>query len=112
MALAPRIRSLVTLGPAEASLEPVFAAHRLPTISHLELAEVAALARLARCFVGNDSGVSHLAAAAGAPGVAIFGPTDPDRWRPLGRVRIMRASKLIDLKPAEVASALKEMLMC
>ncbi len=31
-----------------------------------------------------DSGPAHLAAAAGVPTVAIFGPTDPDRWRPWG----------------------------
>ena len=43
-------------------------------------------------FVGNDSGVSHLAAAFGAPVVALFGPTDPALWRPLGdRVRALRS---------------------
>lgn len=35
-------------------------------------------------YVGNDSGVSHLAAAFGAPTVTLFGPTDARTWRPLG----------------------------
>jgi ADP-heptose:LPS heptosyltransferase len=35
-------------------------------------------------FVGNDSGVSHLAAASGAPTLALFGPTDPVTWSPRG----------------------------
>jgi heptosyltransferase-2 len=35
-------------------------------------------------FVGNDSGLAHLAGAAGAPVVAIFGPTDPHAWGPYG----------------------------
>jgi len=48
---------------------------------------------LSRCglYVGNDSGVSHLAAALGVPTVAIFGPTDPAIWAPRGpAVRIVR----------------------
>jgi heptosyltransferase III len=110
VSLAPRIRPLVILGPAEVALEPLFAAHGLSTITHLELAEVAAIARLARGFVGNDSGVSHLAAAAGAPGLAIFGPTDPARWRPLGRTTVIRREPLSALKPEEVEAALLEII--
>jgi len=75
------------------------------------LSTVAGLARLAAGFVGNDSGVSHLAAAAGAPGVVIFGPTDPDRWRPIGRVTVIRGMPLADLAAAEVAAALKEIVI-
>ncbi len=104
--LARRMRPLVVLGPAEAGLEPIFTARALPVVANIELAEVAALARLAGCFVGNDSGASHLAAAAGARGVAIFGPTDPERWRPLGRTTVMRREPLSALAPAEVAAAL------
>jgi heptosyltransferase-3 len=33
-------------------------------------------------FLGHDSGVSHLAAACGAPSVLLFGPTDPAMWAP------------------------------
>jgi len=35
-------------------------------------------------YLGNDSGVSHLAAFCGTPSVVLFGPTDPAVWRPLG----------------------------
>jgi lipopolysaccharide heptosyltransferase II len=48
---------------------------------------------LARCaaFLGNDSGPAHLAAAVGCPAIVLFGPSDPDQYRPLGpRVVIMR----------------------
>jgi ADP-heptose:LPS heptosyltransferase len=34
--------------------------------------------------VGNDSGVSHLAAFLGLPTAVIFGPADPVRWKPVG----------------------------
>jgi hypothetical protein len=108
--LASRVRPLVILGPAESGLEPVFAASGIPVISQLELAEVAALARLSRCFIGNDSGVSHLAAAAGASGLVIFGPSDPERWRPLGRTVVIRREPLSALAPAAVAAAMIEKL--
>jgi len=43
-------------------------------------------------FVGHDSGISHIAAAAGAKSVVLFGPTDPAVWAPQGEnVRIIRA---------------------
>ena len=42
-------------------------------------------------YVGNDSGVTHLAAAVGSNVVAIFGPTDPAVWGPRGeKVRVLR----------------------
>ncbi len=44
----------------------------------------------ARLYIGNDSGVTHLAAAVRTPVLALFGPTDPARWGPRGeRVRIL-----------------------
>jgi hypothetical protein len=35
-------------------------------------------------YVGNDSGISHLAGVLGCRGIALFGPTDARIWRPLG----------------------------
>ena len=47
----------------------------------------------ARIYIGNDSGITHLAAAVGTPVVAIFGPTDPALWAPRGdHVRIVSGS--------------------
>jgi ADP-heptose:LPS heptosyltransferase len=64
-------------------------------------------------YVGNDSGVSHLAAAWGAPVLALFGPTDPTQWAPIGpRVRVLRAKdgKMDTLKPEDVEPAAREIL--
>jgi ADP-heptose:LPS heptosyltransferase len=65
-----------------------------PILLHdLPLPLVAAILSSCRLYVGNDSGVSHLAAAMGVPTVAIFGPTDPDIWKPRGpAVRVVRAA--------------------
>lgn len=66
-------------GPAEEALpEP---GPLLPPMSLCALGRVLSGARL---FVGNDSGISHLASAAGCPTVAIFGPTSPAVWAPIG----------------------------
>ena len=111
--LASTIRAraypLFVFGPAEQELRTVMAPlldeERIAHLSGLSLGAVAGLARLSAGFIGNDSGVSHLAAACGAPGVVIFGPTDPERWRPLGRVEVVRAQSLKNLIPKEVISA-------
>jgi heptosyltransferase III len=44
--------------------------------------ELAALIGGARAYVGPDTSVTHLAAAAGTPTVALYGPTDPRLWGP------------------------------
>ncbi len=60
------------------------------------LEELAAVFRLSRAVLCNDSGPMHLAAAAGAPVAAVFGLTDPGRTGPLGRGHVI-------LRPAGVA---------
>ena len=105
--LLPRTRpAAIILGPAEAGCDRFFADRGLRVVQGLELGEVAAIARMAAAFVGNDSGMSHLAAAAGTPGVVLFGPTDARRWRPLGKVKVISRSPLRDLQALEVAQAL------
>ena len=55
-----------------------------------DLYELACWISRAAVYIGNDSGISHMAAAAGAPVVALFGPTDPAVWAPRGpKVRIV-----------------------
>jgi heptosyltransferase-3 len=52
----------------------------------------------ARVYVGNDSGITHLAAAAGAPVVAIFVSTDPHIWAPRGpRVTVLENPSVEDV---------------
>ena len=74
---------------------------------NLALPTLAAL--LARCvhYFGHDTGISHIAAAVGAPSTLLFGPTDPSVWAPLGEhVRILRAASgdLASIAPEAVLS--------
>ncbi len=54
----------------------------ITTFDDLTLPEVTALASKARVFVGNDSGIAHIAAAVGTPSVVVFGSSNRDHWRP------------------------------
>jgi ADP-heptose:LPS heptosyltransferase len=67
--------------------EPLEGARRFDDLSAL-----ACWLAQARLFVGNDSGIAHLAAAVGVPVVVLFGPTDPSVWAPRGEVvRVVRS---------------------
>lgn len=90
-ALADRgLEVVVTGGPDRAEhgqLDAIW--DRGPAVQRLDgkLAwpEVAALLAGAQIYVGPDTSVTHLAAAAGSPTVALYGPTDPRRWGPWPR---------------------------
>ena len=70
------------LGPAEEGLS-------VPsqdfTFAHQPFPLLAALLSGCRSFIGNDSGVAHLAAAVGCDTIVIFGASDPRVWAPRGR---------------------------
>jgi heptosyltransferase III len=75
-------------------------------IGRVTLPEAAAC--LARCalFVGNDSGLMHLAAAAGAPTLGLFGPTPAHEYAPAGSRAAVALSKSERMEDLSVASAL------
>jgi heptosyltransferase-3 len=53
-------------------------------LTNLSLTQVLGVLSCADQFVGNDSGITHLAAELGIKTLAIFGPTDPVIYRPVG----------------------------
>lgn len=63
--------------------------------------ELAALLKRATLFIGNDSGPTHIAAAAGSPVIALFGPTDPSVWGPWGKGHVV-ISKHAACSPCKV----------
>ena len=64
--------------------------------------------RTASVFIGNDSGPSHLAGVMGLPTVALFGPTDPAVWKPMGpRVRVLHRPTLEKISVDDVMGEVK-----
>jgi heptosyltransferase-2 len=79
--LAAGIRVVAVPGPGErATVEVALPGGRL--LNETDVGTFAALLAGAQLVVANDSGPSHVAAAVGAPLVAVFGVTDPARTRP------------------------------
>ena len=79
---------LVTIGPADAAALAVFEGVGEEGVFVLRdeaLPRVAACFERCEAYVGNDSGMTHMAAAVRTPTLALFGPTDPRLWRPLAR---------------------------
>ena len=77
---------------------------------HLPLPELAAILARCRLFLGHDSGISHLAAATGAPCLLLFGPTDPAIWAPANpRVHVLTSPNddlaLLDLETVNTEAA-------
>lgn len=71
------------------------------------LYELACWLATARVYIGNDSGITHLAAAAGASVVALFGPTDPRIWSPRGpHVQVIANAEIADISVEEVLDSL------
>jgi ADP-heptose:LPS heptosyltransferase len=82
----------VIAGPGETEAlmaQPVLQAlpNAIDLVGRLSLPEIAAFLSRADLFVGNDSGLMHLAAAAGAPTIGLFGPTNAREYGPAGRRR-------------------------
>jgi heptosyltransferase-3 len=101
---------LLVEGPAEEAESPAWGGAREGCVRarSLPLRILGAVLRQAGLFVGNDSGVSHLAAAFGAPTLALFGPTDPAVWSPVGRdVAVVRSptTLMADISVSAAADA-------
>jgi len=79
------LRSVAVVSAAEKStgeLLKKLTSAPVVVLDDLSLPEVTALASGATLFVGNDSGIAHIAAATGAPCVVIFGSSNRNHWRP------------------------------
>jgi heptosyltransferase III len=98
------------LGPAEAETA---VPHGVSAWRGLPLPRLAGLLSACRLFVGNDSGIAHLAAAAGCPVVVLFGGSDQRVWAPRGpRVCVVESARggMEGIGVEEVESACRKAL--
>ncbi|MBV9224376.1 MAG: glycosyltransferase family 9 protein [Acidobacteriaceae bacterium] len=74
------------------------------------LLDLARWIRGARLYIGNDSGITHLAAATGVPTLALFGPTAPEVWGPRGEnITVLKHDPIMELKTATVLRVAQEL---
>ena len=85
--------TLVVEGPADSAAVGTLRSRADVVVAQgLPVRVLGALLAHAGLVLGHDSGVTHLAAGWGAPTLALFGPTDPALWSPLGpRVSVLTA---------------------
>jgi heptosyltransferase-3 len=106
-----RLSFVVVSGEADneqtAKLEHAWRDRNVRFAKNLPLPDLAAILEHA-VFVGHDSGISHLAAAAGAKCILLFGPTNPEVWAPRNEnVQVLKApnGKITDLTIDTVEAA-------
>lgn len=114
---APDVDAVVLLGSAQDMADTEYLASVGPPARDLagRTTLLEAAASLARCqaFVGNDSGLGHMAAAVGVPTLTVFGPGDPPRYRPwskVGRIVCAADGRLEGLGAEQVWPDLQTML--
>jgi heptosyltransferase-2 len=102
---------LIVSGEADESamqrLRPLFENDLRVRFAHaLSLPHLAAILSHS-IFIGHDSGISHLAAAAGARSIILFGPTDPNVWAPQNKDVTVLIAPNGDLTQLDVATVCK-----
>ncbi len=117
-ALSKDIDAIVLLGGendrgACAELASATALPVLDLSGGTRLLQAAAVIELARLFIGNDSGLGHIAAAVGTPTLTLFGPGDPGRYHPWAsgaRWLVAPDGEIANLSPTTVIEMVRTML--
>jgi heptosyltransferase III len=80
--------AVLAAGHEQTQAEPLLAAipphRRIDLVGKLDLLTAAAVLRCCALFIGNDTGLMHMAAAAGTPTLALFGPSPSSQYAPWG----------------------------
>jgi hypothetical protein len=109
-----RVHVVLHQGPADAeAVERLVASLDVPPpiLRDPSLSLLAGVLSMASAYLGGDSGVSHLAAAVGAPSAIVFPAATRERWRPWsGTARAIAAELGDDAVATEAAATIRAML--
>lgn len=76
------LTAVFSIGEADQEIGSLLQQTGVAILSGMSLVELAAVVAESCGYIGNDSGITHLAAATGVPVIALFGPTDSAIWAP------------------------------
>lgn len=113
----PKMELLVTSGEAE--MERIEKFYELLSLSSIPFQPLAnqslavAAKKIGECdlYLGNDSGISHLAAATGVPAIVLFGPSEPKVWAPQNPGTVILQSPDKTMAGIESAAVLQNALV-
>jgi len=114
-AVAKNIDAVIVLGGSEdKEYADQIIAHldvpRLNLTGKTGLLEAAAILQLTKLFIGNDSGLGHIASSLSIPSITLFGVGDPQRYRPWGPQALWLQGKNNDINSITVENVSKLML--
>ncbi len=108
------VRGALVTGVAEEWMEKDIRKSELPEnwvwLKNPPLLKLAGLLRQASFYLGNDSGITHLAAVCGAKGVGLFRKNLEASWKPYGQVNVLSGYSLADIEVDTVWETLKRNL--
>jgi len=108
------LRGVLVTGPAEEWLEKEIEESSLPEnwvwLREPSLMRLAGLLSVSDFYLGNDSGVTHLAASCGTTGLALFRKDLEKAWRPYGRISVLSESAVQEISFDRVWTAIKARL--
>jgi ADP-heptose:LPS heptosyltransferase len=107
-------RGALVTGNAEAELENKLKKQALPKrwvwLHNPPLLKLSGLLTVSALYLGNDSGITHLAAACGTKVVALFRNDLEAAWRPYGQTVVLSEESVFDISPHSVWEAVSQIL--